>query len=173
MGATLQGIPVACRDVPVDDGAIGLRYLTVGNRRCLHRVVHVDARDQHERPQNHSQKNPHGKPPVIADNAILEGWFHRSGVRSGRGRLHHERVFVVAGPAIGADAGAAVTMLSDFSSSGLNTNSLSCGVSMACTQTGGLTPMGAGWGGQRAGMFCERPISCGGGPWASEGSRAP
>jgi hypothetical protein len=34
-----------------------------------------------------------------------------------------------------------VTILSDFSSSGLNTNNLSCGVSMACTQTCRLTPM--------------------------------
>ncbi len=50
------------------------------------------------------------------------------------------RGFAGAGAAAGA-TGAAVTRLSDFNSSGLNTNNLSCGVSMACTQTCRLMPM--------------------------------
>ena len=68
------------------------------------------------------------------------------------GRLIRERKFateVEAGkycvsscPLVFAGAAAdIVTRLSDFSSSGLNTNSLSWGVSMACTQTRRLTPI--------------------------------
>ncbi len=41
----------------------------------------------------------------------------------------------VNGTAAGGETGAVVTKLSDFSSSGLNTNNLSCGVSIAWTQT--------------------------------------
>src|SRR6267378_3907756 len=84
-----------------------------------------------------------GKPPV------------RFGGRGGqkpslplsRGEVapNHDRVFVgadnVAGAGTGADAGATATILSNFSSSGLKTNSLSCGVSMAWTQTCRFTPM--------------------------------
>ena len=61
------------------------------------------------------------------------------------GTRYHERVFVGVGDeegvATGAEAGAAVTMLSAFNSSGLNTNSLSCGVSMACNQACRRMPM--------------------------------
>src|ERR1700682_697633 len=79
---------------------------------------------------------------------------------------YHERVFPVAGPATGA--GLAVTMLSDFNSSGLNTNSLSCGVSMACTQTCRLTPLSPRYLAQRAEIFCATLISSRGGPLAAE-----
>lgn len=64
---------------------------------------------------------------MIADNAVGEQKvpsFRRS-PGGGTGRLCHERVFGIAGPATGAEAGIAVTMLSDFSSSGLKTKSVS------------------------------------------------
>jgi hypothetical protein len=50
----------------------------------------------------------------------------------------YERVLAVtgvAGAGFATGAASAVTMFSDFNSSGLKMNGLSCGVSIACTQT--------------------------------------
>src|ERR1700722_16684938 len=81
--------------------------------------------------------------PVVRSRHCLQNFAHRQPdqihpVLSGQLRPPG-RVFAVASPVAGAAA--AVTMLSDFSSSGLKTNNLSCGVSMACTQTCRLTPI--------------------------------
>src|SRR5258705_5320524 len=78
MGARLQCLPVGGRDVPVDDRAVGLRHLAVGDARCLHGVVDIDAAHQKQYPQDHSDKRLHGTPPVTADNAGRGGWFRPS-----------------------------------------------------------------------------------------------
>src|SRR3977135_2010762 len=76
--------------------------------------------------------------------AVMDPGVRRDDPRRG-GAQNHDRVFVgtdtVPGAGTGADAGATVTILSNFSSSGLKTNSFSCGVSMAWTQTCRFTPM--------------------------------
>src|ERR1700676_4239558 len=113
---------------------------------------------------------------MSAYNAVERRWFQLAGTTVERLRPHHKRVFapadVVTGGAGGAEAGAVVTILSDFSSSGLKTNSLSGGVSMACTQTCRLTPMSARERWQRAEIFCAMFISSRGGPLAAERSAA-
>src|SRR5882724_4860014 len=102
---------------------------------------------------------------------IFHNLVRRDDPRRG-GAQNHDRVFVgtdtVPGAGTGADAGATVTILSNFSSSGLKTNSFSCGVSMACTQTCRLTPMSPRKRWQRAEMFCATLISSRGGPLTAE-----
>ena len=54
--------------------------------------------------------------------------------------MHYEHAFSAgegSAGAVGAGTGVApvVTIFNDFNSSGLKMNNLSCGVSMACTQT--------------------------------------
>src|SRR5260221_11294 len=44
--ALFQRMPVGGRDVPVHDGAIGLRGLAVGDARCLHRIIKINAGHQ-------------------------------------------------------------------------------------------------------------------------------
>jgi hypothetical protein len=67
----------------------------------------------------------------------------------GNSEHHYSLVFDAAAGAGAAGAGLAtgvapaVTMFSDFNSSGLKMNNLSCGVSIACTQTCRLMPMSA------------------------------
>src|SRR5450631_3390524 len=97
------------------------------------------------RTRGHPSRRAQGRTPQDEVGDILTS--SNTGTTVERLRPHYERDFVAAGAvtgaAGGAGAGAAVTILSDFSSSGLKTNSLSCGVSMACTQTCKLTPMSA------------------------------
>src|SRR2546421_8922440 len=76
MGACLQLVPVRGRHVPVDDGAIGLRDLAGRDARRPHGIVEIDAANQQQRTQNHSDKRLHGNPSVAADNAAPGGWFH-------------------------------------------------------------------------------------------------
>src|ERR1700682_4412889 len=99
--------------------------------------------------QAHQMRNPSSASDTFSRSTdevgdILHKLERRDDPRRG-GAQNHDRVFVgadnVPGAGTGADAGAAVTILSNFSSSGLKTNSLSCGVSMAWTHTCRLTPM--------------------------------
>jgi hypothetical protein len=60
MGAGLQLGPVGGCHVPVDDGAIGLRDLAVRDARRLHGIVDIDAANQQQRTQNHSDERLHG-----------------------------------------------------------------------------------------------------------------
>ena len=76
MGAGLQRVPVGGRDVPVDDGPAARRTLAAGDGRGRLRIIDIDARDQQQRPQDHSQENAHRIPPVMADNVVRPGWFH-------------------------------------------------------------------------------------------------
>src|SRR5882724_10561989 len=79
MGARLQLIPVSGRHVPVDDGAVGLGDLAVRDARRLHGIVDINAANQQQRTQNHSDKRLHGSPSVAADNAVPGGWFRLYG----------------------------------------------------------------------------------------------
>src|ERR1043166_5355913 len=82
MGARLQRLPVGGRHIPVDDGAIGLGDLAVRDARRLHGIVDINAANQQQRTQNHSDKRLHGSPSVAADNAVPGGWFHLYGPSS-------------------------------------------------------------------------------------------
>src|SRR5258705_10660683 len=82
MGPRLQLVPVGGCDVPVDDGAIGLGDLAVRDARRLHGIVDINAANQQQRTQNHSDKRLHDNPSVAADNAVPGGWFHAYGPSS-------------------------------------------------------------------------------------------
>src|SRR6478672_10442881 len=75
MGACLQLGPVRGRNVPVDDGAVGLGDLAVRDARRLHGIVDINAATQQQGTQNHSDKRLHGSSSVAADNAVPGGWF--------------------------------------------------------------------------------------------------
>src|SRR6185312_15585563 len=80
VGAVLQLVPVGGRDVPVDDGSVGLGDLAVRDTRRLHGIIDIDAANQQQRTQDHSDKRLHDNPSVAPDNAVSGGWF--------RGREH-------------------------------------------------------------------------------------
>src|SRR5882724_1967361 len=65
MRAGLQLAPVGGRHVPVDDSAIGLRDLAVRHARRLHGIIDINAANQQQRTQNHSDKRLHGIIPPL------------------------------------------------------------------------------------------------------------
>src|SRR5215211_7461434 len=81
MRARLQRLPVAGHDIPVYERAVGLRHLAAGDARCLQGIVDIDAANQQQRSQDHSDKRLHATPPVTADNAGRGGWFPASPTR--------------------------------------------------------------------------------------------
>ena len=57
------------------------RTLAVGDGRSRLRIIDVNACDQQQRTQNHSQKNPHGNPPMTVDNFARPAMVPRPGNR--------------------------------------------------------------------------------------------
>src|SRR6185295_51965 len=72
MGTRLQRLPVGGSDVPIDDGAVGLRDLAIGDARRLHGIIDVDAAHQKQRAQYHSKESLHDillLPPITRQEA--------------------------------------------------------------------------------------------------------
>src|ERR1700760_2481920 len=130
--ALLQQLPLGVGNVPVHDRAVSCCGLTVGDLRGLHRVIDIDAETEQQSAQYHPHECLHDEilqlPPstLTPDDSSPVARVARSDQP-----INQVRAFS------GGDSGGAVTILRDFSSSGLKTNSLSFGVSMACTQTSG------------------------------------